>query len=254
MSASSTADLVLRSSFIFSGTVARLNQSSVKVLATRPGLVIARLDRALRVNPVLGELDGRPITVQLAKGAEVRAGQRLIFFANSWVHGEEIAVIEVAHVLADAKAEQEVVDTVAALPQQHLAGRVASATVIVLGTVTELAAAGIVEPISEHAPGWMRAVIEVQETLKGNVPAIAPRGRANQTKERMTLLFPESPDTPWRKYPKPVLHHHAIFLLHPTTLPGLPAATLMLTDPADLQPIGEANTIRGLVKSPNRTP
>ena len=254
MSASSTFDLVLRSSFIFSGTVARLNQSSVTVLATRPGLAVARLDRALRVNPMLGKLDRRPITVQLAKGAEVRPGQQFVFFANSWVHGEEIAVIEVAHIPANAKTEQEVADTVAALPQQHLASRVASATVIVVGTVAELAPAGIAEPISEHAPGWTRATIEVQETLKGSVPATLPHGRAKQTKERMTLLFPESPDTPWRRYPKPAVHQHAIFLLHPTTLAGLPAATPMLADPADLQPVGEANTIRQLVKSPNRTP
>lgn len=251
MDTSSTLDLVLRSTFIFSGTVVRLNESSVKVLAARPGLAVARFEHAFRVNPMLGELNGRPITVRLARGSEARPGQRLIFFANSWVHGEQIAVTEVAHVPADTKAEREVADTVATLPHFHLADRVAGATVILMGTVEEITPAGIPEPISEHAPGWMRATIKVQETLKGSAQPHAPRDHANK-KARMTILFPESPDPSWRRYPKLHAHQHAIFLLHPMTLPALPPGTPMLTDPADVQPASDAGTIRTLVTNPSR--
>jgi hypothetical protein len=253
MNESTTLELVLRSTFIFSGTVVKLNQSSVKVLAARPGFAIARFEHPFRVNPMLGKLDGRPITVQLAKGSEVRPGQRLIFFANSWVHGEQIAVTEVAHVPADKKAEQEVADTVATLPHRHLADRVAAATIIVMGTVEEVTPAGIQEPISEHAPGWMRATIDVQETLKGIAGSHAPHHLSNQ-KGRMSIVFPESSDPSWRRYPKLTVHQHAIFLLHSTTLPGPPPGTPMLTDPADVQPPSEAGAIRALVTTPNRIP
>ena len=236
VSTSTTLDLVLRSTFIFSGTVVRLNQSSVKVLKPRPGFAVVRFDRAIRVNPVLGNLDGRPITVQLVKGAAVQPGQELIFFANSWVHGEEIAVAEVAHLEADSKTEREVAKTVDSLPQNHLASRVASATLIVTGTVTRVAPAGIPEPITEHAAQWMRATIQVQQVLKGS--------DATRAKERLQILFPASLDPLWRNYPKLAARQRAIFLLHSTTLKRLPPATLMLVDPADVQPTSEAGTIR----------
>src|SRR5271166_3335692 len=108
MAVSATFDFVQRSTFIFSGTVIGLNRSSVKVLKPRPTFALVRFQEAFRVNPVLGNLRGRSITVQLAKGAQVEQGQQLIFFANSWVHGDEIAVIETGHVAANSDSEQEV--------------------------------------------------------------------------------------------------------------------------------------------------
>lgn len=251
MSAFSTIELVPRSTFIFTGTVVRINQSSVRVLAARPGLAVARFERAIRVNPMLGKLEGRLITIQLAKGAELRTGQRLIFLANSWVHAEEIAVIEVAHLTADTETEKQVADAVAELPKRHLADRVATASVIVMGTVVDVSPAGVREPISEHAAGWMLAQITVSETMKPANKAGKPRQQNAMARNRMKILFPESTDPIWRRYPKLVEKQRAIFLLHPTTLARLPPDTLMLTDPADVQPPAQAKAILGLMKTQN---
>ena len=253
MNTPSTQELVSISTFIFLGTVGQLNRSSLRAVLDRPGLAIVKFERGFRVNPMLGGLVGRPITVQLAKGGEVRAGQKLIFFANSWVHAEEIAVTELAHVPANEKSEKEVSEAISALPTQQLQERLASAILVVLGTVLEIEPAGVFEPISEHAPGWMRATVEVRDTLKGD--AAAPKGRGSaQKKGHTTFLFPESTDTVWRRYPKLKTGEEAIFLVHASTVAGLPSATPILGDLADVQPANALANVRTLLTRATRAP
>ena len=100
----------------------------------------------------------------------MRRGEQLIFFANSWVHGEEIAVTEAAHIPDNADAEREVDDLVASLPARHLAERVASALLVVEGTVRAVDPAGIWEPVTEHAADWQQAWIAITAVLKGSLP------------------------------------------------------------------------------------
>lgn len=239
-------ELTLRSTFIFAGTIEAVGKSSLKILSGRPGLAIARFDRALRVNPILGNLQGRPITVRLAPGAAARAGEQWIVFANSWVHGDQIAVIETAQLPATLDTEQAVSDIVASLPQRHLQERIASATLIVEGTVkTVTRAPEAPEIASEHSPYWMRASIEVREVLKG---------QANQAKEarrEARLYFPGSLDRRFVDVPKPKPGQAAIFLLHTPTGKNPPPG-LVAPDPADVQPVTQLDTIRALIGAAGR--
>ena len=103
----------------------------------------------------------------MGEGA-VRQDQRFIFFATGWVHGKEIAVTELGRLLSDAKTNEEVSQAVAALPELRLSQRIASAALIVHGVVAQIErATDIPNTASEHDPAWMRATIEVRETLKG---------------------------------------------------------------------------------------
>jgi hypothetical protein len=79
-------------SFIFSGSVTATNRSSVRILAGRQGLALARSARAFCIDPTMGDLVGKEITLRVLPGAEVAVGESAIFFANSWVHAEGIAV------------------------------------------------------------------------------------------------------------------------------------------------------------------
>ena len=123
MSGSAIAEFVRESSFIFAGTVTSVGQSSLSVLPARAGLAVVRFDRGFLVNPVLGNLAGRPITVRLAQAAAgasaVRPGQQLVFFTAAWVHGTEIAVGELGRLSANADTEEEVARAVAALPERE---------------------------------------------------------------------------------------------------------------------------------------
>jgi hypothetical protein len=243
--ASSPQTLVLRSSFIFTGTITAPGRSSLRVLTSRPGLAVARLERGFLINPVLGNLDGRPITVRLAQegAGAVRAGDRLVFFATAWVHGEEIAVAELARLPADAKTEQEVARAVAKLPELHLSQRIAAAALIVQGTVTEIArATNIPRTGSEHDPAWMRASIEVQTVLKGEI-AQSPARRKSAS---VTLLFPGSRDIAFKDVPRPAKGQKAVFLLHRGGSP-VPASEHVAPDPADIQPTSALPTVRRLI-------
>ena len=249
MSGSVIAGLVRRSSFIFAGTVASVGQSSLRALPAQPGLAVARFDRGFRVDPVLGKLDGRPITVRTAANeaaaGTLRPGQRFIFFTTAWVHAEHIAVAELGRLPADGKTEEEVDQAVAALPEQHLAERVQHAVLIVHGVVASIARAPDVPRTgSEHDPFWMRAVIEVSEVLKGEAGKPTARSRA-----QVVLLFPGSQDRAFRNAPRPHEKQEAIFLLH-AGAGVLPPEARIAPDPADIQPPRARTTIRRLIGAP----
>jgi hypothetical protein len=247
MMESAMANLVGRASFIFAGTVTSLGESSLRVLPSRPGLAVSRFDRGFLINPVLGNLAGRPITVQLTRDATVgntsMRGQRLIFFTTAWVHGEEIAVNELASLPDTDENEQEVARIVASLPERHLGDRIAAALLIVHGRVTKIErATDIPRTASEHDPYWMRAWIEVIEVLKGKAD------RPNDDKHAtVALLFPGNRDIAFRNYPRPSLHQEAVFLLHRGAGPSIPATAYVGPDPADIQPVTELQTIRRLL-------
>jgi len=242
--ASSLLNLVERSSFIFAGTVTSSGPSPVPVLASLPGLAVVRFDRGFLVNPVLGNLGGRPITVQLARDANaVDASvlkQRFIFFSQAWVHGKEIAVTEIGR-LADTEAnEKEVARIVASLPANHLNERIAASALIVQGRVREIErAADIPRTGSEHDPYWMRAVIEVSETIKGETPA---RGKSKTA--TVALLFPGSGDHAYRNVPRPSVNQEAVFLLHAGDARFVPKNTYIAPDIADIQPPNSLPAIR----------
>ena len=257
MNGTSLLDTIQRSSFIFAGTVTAPTGSSLRVLPARPGLAVVLFERGFLINPMLGKLDGRPITVRLAQegagASAVRSGQRLLFFTTAWVHGEQIAVSELARLPADEKTEQEVTQILASLPEHHLRERIAAAVLIVRGVVSKIErAADVPEPISEHAARWMRAWIEVAEVLKGvlspaDIPGIAAKGT-------VALFFPGSGDRAYRDIPRPKHHQSGVFLLHPGR-PPLPKEALVALDPADIQSDNQLATVRRLLgESAGSTP
>jgi hypothetical protein len=249
---STVTGLVQSSSFVFVGTVTSPGKSAVEVLEPNPGLAVVRFDRGFIVNPVLGQLTGRPITVRLAQGGAgtgaVRPGQKFIFFTTAWVHGKEIAVAEVSRLPADDKTEQEVARAVAALPELHLSERIASAALIVDGAVTEIErAADVPGTASEHDPAWMRASIEVREVLKGGSSPAGGGKRASSAKRaHASLLFPGSGDIAFRSMPRVSVGQKAVFLLH-RGAGRVPQADLIAPDPADVQSVEALPTIRRLI-------
>jgi hypothetical protein len=241
-------DLVQAATFIFTGTVSAVSASALPVVPNGPDVVVARFERALQVNPMLGDLTGQPITIRLARGSKLGFGERWIFFANSWIHGETVAVTEVAHLPADKVTEDAVTSAMRSLPERHLQERVASASLIVLATVRRVAAAGIREPATEHAADWQRASLEVESVLKGELPEATGGARRSRQSRALDVVFPASLDKAWREWPKLTNGQSAIFLLRPATVPRLPPDNLVAPDPADVQPPSEAQAISALVR------
>jgi hypothetical protein len=237
MSVAIDSQLVDGATFIFEGTLLGMGQTSVAILEGRPGLAVARFQRGFRVNPALGDLSERRITVGLRKGSRVREGERLIFFANSWVHGEELAVLSLAEVPADDRAQREVQDALKRLPQLYLQRRVAGAELIVAGQVKGVKPAELRQPVSEHMATWMIAIVSVSSVIKGK----------GEPKSSIEVFFPENTDFRWRGWPKLKRAQRGVFLLHAASRGPLPLGALTLPDPLDVQPAGSAGSIRDLV-------
>jgi hypothetical protein len=229
--------LVRQSSFIFTGTVTSKGSSALSVISPHPNLFIARFDRALRVDPMHGDLVGRPITVLSEADREVKVGEQAIFFTTDWVHGQEIAVREIAQLPADEQTERMVDAIVAELPNLHVQERVLSATFIVYGSVTRVERAQeIVEPISEHAANWARARLQIREVVKGEP------GR-----KQLDVYFPTSNDIAYARWPRLSARQVAVFLLHAAPTSRLPQGALIAPDLADFQPEDQLETIRAFL-------
>jgi hypothetical protein len=73
-------ELTRSSSLVFTETVQERGASSVPAVAASEKLVTVRVDRALRVDPVLGDLRGKIVTVVAAAPETLTPGQRAVFF------------------------------------------------------------------------------------------------------------------------------------------------------------------------------
>jgi hypothetical protein len=234
--------LVARATFIFVGTVTARGRSSVRDLPPRPDLVIAKLEQQLRVDPVLGDLTGQLITVLPAAGSKLAVGSPHIFFANSWVHAEAIAVVAIANPVADGKTEELVKKAVDDLPRRRLAARVAQAKLIVHAVVASVEkAAEIPEPIGEHRPDWRRARLRVEDVMKGEPQRSQARA--------VVVYFPGSDDIAYRNTPKLGRGDAGVYLLHEPP-PRLPPDAFVVPDPLDVQTAGRKDEIRSMVSQP----
>lgn len=232
----SLLDLVKTSTFIFRGTVLQLGVSSVPYVPAGDEIITARLDESLRTDPVLGDLRGKTITVDV--GSETFAvGQQAIFLTNSWVHGRGIAVREVASL--DVGEEAAVAAAVAELPKGHLIDRLQDATSIVDAQIATIDPPGFT--LDQHDGLWAAAHLEINTTLKGSTPP----GNA--------FYFATAQWPPWSRTPRFQVGQTGIFLLH-TPMPGtvndggtLPAGSLVAVDDADFQPESQAAQIKQLL-------
>jgi len=87
--------LTSQSKFVFRGTVQKNNDATMPETVTTARTVVVKVQEVLRSPEVIGDFSGREIVVQLREGAPAKPGQQLVFFANGWVYGRSLAVIEV---------------------------------------------------------------------------------------------------------------------------------------------------------------
>jgi len=233
----SISDLVQASTFIFSGTVLELGASSVPFVPPNEKLITARLDKSLRIDPVLGDLRGKTITVAVGSAEQFKPGQHVLFLANSWVHGRGIAVREVAHL--DLGQADRVAAAVAELPQRHLLDRLQDAEVVVQGKISKIDPPGF--SLDQHDGRWAAAHLHVAATFKGSAPQPA------------VFYFATAEWPPWNRAPRFEKGQAGVFILHlppPDTVKEdgtLPAGALVALDHADFQDESQAGRIKKIL-------
>jgi len=234
----SLQELTRSSGLIFSGTVVERGTSSVPAVRKSDNLIVARVDRALRVEPVLGDLRGKLITIVAVAPESLGLGQQAVFFTNSWIHGRGIAAREVAHL--DAGQADLVAQAVTKLPEDHLIERFRSAELVVDAEVTNVGAANKVTR-DRKAAWWAPAELKIKKVLRG------------KSRESAVVYFATADWPPWTNALRLKQGQNGVFILHSRSQTAtrseaaLEAGSLVAVDPADFQPASQLAAVQKLL-------
>ncbi len=216
-----TNDLAAQARFVLEGTVQKEKATTMKAVGATDRTVVVRVDRIIAAPEALTDFAGQDITIELGdKEESVTVGRAYIFYTNGWVFGDGLAVRSVGHEPA-ARAVRAALSThqgdpVRTLESREAMAQAASAALIVSGRVSAVRlpkaeakvraalAAGhretSAEPISEHAPIWHEAVIDIDQVHRGEHKA-----------KQVVVRFPSSTDVRWHRAPsfKPVRRQYS---------------------------------------------
>ena len=245
--------------FVFQGTVRKLRASALEQVPASDRTVVVRVDRVIHAPESLSDCAGQDVTVRLAEGETVKSRESVIFHAHGWIFAEGIAVQSVGHDAATKRAVAALShhprDPVRSLHAREALEQAARADLIVTGRVSavrvpaetararppRVASGHAVERISEHAPLWREAVIDVDEVHKGRNPG-----------PQVVVRFPKSGDVRWHRAPKFRKGQQGVFMLHKEQLARGAAAAGASSGPdhytalhaADVQPLEELPRIK----------
>lgn len=188
--------------FVFEGTISRLNASTVATVTPTASTAVVQVDRAVRVAPAFEYVVGREITIVLDSRATV--GTTMVFSAVGWVFGDSLAVIELEREpITAAAADRTPSQDREAMWARAARERVQRANQVVLGQVRELRPHPNARPrLSEHDPDWWIAEVDVETSFKGARSRTVP------------VTFANSRDVMWSRAPKLRPAQKSILVLH----------------------------------------
>jgi hypothetical protein len=240
--AASAESLIRQATFVFVGTVLRLNATTMPEVQPSESTAVVRVDEILEGPGAPPDLAGQEITVQLASRGSVKAGEQTTFFTKGWLMGNSLAVIEVGRPAGapnPSQVREQVQATHRKAADEVLQEEISSAEAIVAGTVASVRPSSIRHIGSEHDPDWYEAEITVDSVEKGHV-----------TGHTVVVLFPNSDDVMWQSAPKFKQGQQGVWLLHrnQAKLPGVKDQFTVLK-PHDFADRAELERIRSLRKN-----
>jgi hypothetical protein len=271
---SAAEQLLEQASLIFRGTVMNAQTSTPAPGEPKVDRATVRVDEVLSLGEAavstLGDLKGRTVSVLDSSGVAdpLKQGDQWTFYTNGVQYGEAITVEAVGRTKATALAfrtfdANSFADDV--VGEKVLPEHVTAAEAVVTGKVLtvrplpqpKLRALAAVKqneskPPSEHDPKYREAVIEVADTLKGNIPS-----------KKVVAIFSSSKDVRWYNSPKLVEGEQATFILHKQQVKNEAERNALLTataaevsdgqiftalDPKDIQPVNSEKVKQALEK------
>lgn len=238
-------DMIKGSSFIFIGTVRKLNATTVPTVPVMGNTVIVAVDEVLQAARTLGDYTGKEITVLLEKPRSLGVDQKIVFFANGWLYGKSIAVREVGSLPMEqetTRVREQIIEGVKLVARKDLQRHIATADLVIAGRVIDVRQARPtqVQRLTEHDPMWREAVIRIESVEKGSFP-----------EETIVVLFPSSTDVMWYKAPKFSVEQEGIWVLHrdkikELSIEGIEGYTAL--DPLSSYPISELDRIKSVIE------
>lgn len=238
---SNVLDLTQQSSFIFSGTVQKVNAANPSTIPASESTAIVRVDEILRNAGVVSDVQNKNITVQLYRPSSVKEGEQAIFFTNVAMYAASIVVKEINHISSESKlAKDQVGDALRQLPDNELRARLDQADLVVTGRVSSVS---VVDPQaerlppSEHDPDWWQASVQVQSVEKGQTSG-----------KSIAVYFPHSSDIRWFASPKFKVGQQGLFILRQTRDEKLKVSGFTALHPLDFQRVEQRQRIRALIQ------
>jgi hypothetical protein len=233
-------DLRQQSTFTFVGTVKQRNAATMDQVPVTDRTAIVTVEEVLQAPPMLADLAGTDVTVELSSAQQLQEGQRATFFTNGWIYSQSIAVKEVGHV--EGRVSDDHASELAAqspgTPENRtlrLQQRLAEAEVAVTGTVSSISVpeqrpSG---PISEHNPEYREATIDIASVEKGDPP-----------QDRIKVVYAASDDVEWRNTPTFHVGQSGIFLLNKQEIRVLGTEEYAALSPLDHYPPEQIDFVR----------
>lgn len=244
--------------FVFNGSIKKLNASNVKQAPATGRTAIVTVDEVIEAPPNLARYAGQDITVELSSRRQLKVGDRMIFHAIGWLFGEGIAVHSLYEELGQIKPASKSREIPRAT-RKHFD----DADLIISGKIVEVrlpkpasaakkesGASQTTTRVSEHDPKWREAIVEVDQVHKGE-----------KSKRQVVIRFPSSRDVAWRRAPKFQAGQEGFFILHKERRSTAKSGTgksqrssgsgpaFTVRDPQDFQPYSEAGGIKSLIES-----
>jgi hypothetical protein len=204
-------DTVVRSTFIFEGTVRQERETREPDFLERGAdTYVVRVDRIRQSDKGFDEWEKQEVTVRLLPGSRERklqSNRQFLFLTSPLVIADTLALEGEARQIS-----KEVIDTAERRPELLLAERVELADTIIRGRITGVRPVDDASNESgEHAPKWHEAALSVEAYAKRRPkqPAVAVR-------------FPTSRDFVWHLSPRFAAGEFGIWILQDYDEPRRP--------------------------------
>lgn len=258
--ASNQAELMTKSSIVFSGTVTQLGATSFVDVPKSAQTIVVHVDSVVKKPGAVSLKNGDSVTVEVKDPSAFQEGAHATFYTDGWIFGSGVAVKELAHEITPSGAEapkpagaegmahgqgQEPIS------DQELRDRMNASDFVIVGRVTDVRKwtrpKSAPYHVTEHDPDWHEAVVEIQSVLKG--------GKVKG--DKVVVRFPERNDVAWVNSPKFSKNQQGIFCLNrdkatggPTTkLGGQKVSVYTCLGHGDALPMSEEGRVRALLKN-----
>ena len=276
----SNSDPSIDATFLFKGTIREVKAATIPDVPVDKHTIVAMVDQVLEAPSNLARIGGHRVTVQLSGRTKAAVGDEFIFHTHGWIFGPSVAVISLHEERVGEKRGHAALlsrggDPIVHRRNRRVKNRYSAADVVVSGRVTmvrippesaspTLAASKAkspadtpepIGPISEHAPHWREAHIEIDNVHKGE-----------HSTRTIVVRFPASTDVQWYRAPKFQPGHQGFFMLRKhkgeekeraakgrraakKAVAEAPAEAYTALHPADFQPYTQPGGVRRIIES-----
>jgi hypothetical protein len=235
-----------QSQWVIRGTVEKLHAATLRSVPASDHTAVVKVDEILHGPKQFADHRGRQITMYSNDPQGLTPGKQAIFFTQSWLYGESLAVKEVGRLEEGTPTamEQAITEADHRIADDRLQERIVRAELVIVGKVVKTQPAsfpGRRRVETEHDPDWWEASIEVQSVELGIF-----------LKSIVAILFARSMDELWIDSPKCQVEQQGIWILQRDQKekgwPVLRMPGLTALDPLDFQPKEQLERVRRLIR------